>query len=235
MVTPTKTSKTLASSEINFLPTPPVTPTISVSEHEEGQDSPDLRTPSSAASSSSIRMTSPSPSPSSYNANIYAKARSLLRLSAHGEQNSEAGPSSSKSNRLVGRKAEREQLDAFLHSQFPFLSERATSEEDVIVEEHTRRAKAMYISGSPGTGKTALVHSILEELKFERDSSKGQNVTMSLLNCTTVPKPDDIWTRLAEELDLIMPTSSKKGKIKAKWTMESFKEALNDKTRKCKW
>lgn len=224
IVTPTKSSKTFASSKIHFLPTPPVTPTISVSEHEE-DDSISLSTPSTAASSSSVHK-SVSPSPSSHNANIYARARSLLRLSAHCDQGFEGAAAST--SKLVGRKAEREHLDAFLQCHFPSLLREAGSvEEDDLTVQPLNRPKAMYISGSPGTGKTALVHSILQEYKL-RMGTQRNGTKMSLLNCTTVQRPDDIWARLAEELDLSMPSSSKKGKAKAKWTMESFQEALSD-------
>lgn len=238
MVTPTKTKSLVATSQ-TFLPTPPVTPTISISEHDAEEDdaaSICLRTPSTSASgsaSSSRRVAaspSPSPSPSfSYNANIYARARSLLRLSAHGDSN-QASSSSSSSSRLVGRQAEREQLDAFLRCHFPNLYEhdKITSQEETSDQSTStiKKAKAMYISGSPGTGKTALLQDILQDIT--RRSEKTASMRMSLLNCTTIQRPDDVWARLAEELDLALPAThtSGKGKAKAKWTAESFSEAL---------
>jgi hypothetical protein len=252
-ITPTKASRDRVLGKINFMPTPPVTPTISVSEHEEGDDSldsPTASTPSlcdTPSSSSNAPSTPYTTTPSNYSTNIYARARSLLRLSAHGEASNSFSSCPSTSTALVGRQVERDQLNAFLQCHFPSLykptledSMEGESEKATSSASFRGRAKAMYISGSPGTGKTALLDDVIQSFKRNAGLSRRmseQAVSMAVLNCTTVQRPDDIWGRLAEELGLSMPASGKvaKGKAKAKWTMEAFNEALAGTSDSSKW
>ncbi|KAL0956678.1 hypothetical protein HGRIS_002805 [Hohenbuehelia grisea] len=55
---------------------------------------------------------------------------------------------------------------------------------------------SLYISGSPGTGKTALVNSVLREL----DGQLGEAKIVSI-NCMALNNVDALWDRLCEELD----------------------------------
>ncbi|KAG9220513.1 hypothetical protein CCMSSC00406_0003969 [Pleurotus cornucopiae] len=52
---------------------------------------------------------------------------------------------------------------------------------------------SLYISGAPGTGKTALVNSILQEL--------DDQVKIININCMALKNVDELWGQLAEELD----------------------------------
>lgn len=191
--TPTKDRRVPASRAIDcLLPTPPATPTISISPSE----------PSSSISSSSS---------TSYAAsnNIYARARSLLRLSAHA--------SCSNSDQLVGRTVEREQLDAFLRFSVPQLFDPDDTEFD-----KPQKAKALYISGSPGTGKTALLKHVLDGLKAKQNAK-----SIAFLNCTTVTNAADIWERIALELDLEYISSPSRGKGKQRCDESRFLDALD--------
>ena len=57
--------------------------------------------------------------------------------------------------------------------------------------------KTLYISGSPGTGKTALVNSVLRDLEHESGQSRLRVVAM---NCMALNSLDEFWDRLLEEL-----------------------------------
>lgn len=60
---------------------------------------------------------------------------------------------------------------------------------------------SLYISGSPGTGKTALVNTILNEL----DSS---SLTVININCMALNDVDSLWERIIDELS---PSKKLKG------------------------
>lgn len=53
----------------------------------------------------------------------------------------------------------------------------------------------LFISGSPGTGKTALVNSVNESLTKE-----NSDVAIVFVNCMTVKTIDALWDRIIEEL-----------------------------------
>lgn len=88
---------------------------------------------------------------------------------------------------LAGREAEKALIESFFHG----LDDDADVPESVL-----------YISGSPGTGKTALVNSIIENADLK--SRSGLKVVF--LNCMAIADMDTLWRRLAEELgDAIAP------------------------------
>lgn len=62
-------------------------------------------------------------------------------------------------------------------------------------------ASSLYISGSPGTGKTALVNAILKEL----DSS---SLNVININCMALNDVDALWDRIIDE---ISPSKKLKG------------------------
>jgi len=55
----------------------------------------------------------------------------------------------------------------------------------------------LYISGSPGCGKTALVNSILATLRVELFEN---NINVVLVNCMALNGLEAVWERLIEEL-----------------------------------
>ena len=53
---------------------------------------------------------------------------------------------------------------------------------------------SLYISGSPGTGKTAVVNSVISELAIP------PTFTVITINCMALNDVDFLWSRLADEL-----------------------------------
>ena len=84
---------------------------------------------------------------------------------------------------MTGRAEERKVIELFIAS---FL---AGEEQD-----HT----SLYISGSPGTGKTALVNDVL---RVSRGNLEAHGVRAVLINCMALKGIDAIWAALAEVLD----------------------------------
>ncbi|KAJ7268679.1 P-loop containing nucleoside triphosphate hydrolase protein [Mycena haematopus] len=108
---------------------------------------------------------------------IHVRARALLR-----------GTCNSAATKMAGRDSESAAISAFFASLIA----------QVDVVEHT----SLYISGSPGTGKTALVNSILRTLD-------DNEVKVVNINCMALNSVDALWVRLIEELG---PTADKKRK-----------------------
>lgn len=99
----------------------------------------------------------------SRHSNPYKHLKSFLRLSAGGASTEEA---------IVGRESEKATLRAYLSS--------------------VAREVGMYISGPPGTGKTALVTSLGREKSMEG----WKVVELSFMGL----KVGDVWKRLGEDL-----------------------------------
>ncbi|KAJ7141510.1 P-loop containing nucleoside triphosphate hydrolase protein [Mycena epipterygia] len=115
-----------------------------------------------------LTLATPPPTPPNSLLPIHVRARALLRATC----NSDA-------TEMAGRASERAAISAFFASLI--------DEADVV--EHT----SLYISGSPGTGKTALVNSILRTLNVEQ-------VKVITINCMALNSVDVLWERLIEEL-----------------------------------
>jgi len=66
---------------------------------------------------------------------------------------------------------------------------------------------SLFISGSPGTGKTALVNSIIRSLHDDDDQ-----VQVISINCMALQNVDALWKRLIEDLGASRqrPTRAKK-------------------------
>ncbi|GIK04206.1 AAA ATPase [Aspergillus viridinutans] len=80
------------------------------------------------------------------------------------------------SGRLVGREAEREKLTSF-------IQERVTS----------RKGGCLYVSGPPGTGKSAMVREVCSGLEFD-------TVQVAHINCASMRGPRDVYSKLIEDL-----------------------------------
>lgn len=98
---------------------------------------------------------------------IYQAAKATFRRSAM--------PS-----RLVGRIQERNKMIQFW-------------------DEHVMANKpgCLYISGSPGTGKTAMLNEIIRDFQ---DREYNHNVRQVVVNCMSIREPKGIYTRLVTEL-----------------------------------
>ena len=196
----------------------------------------------SLASASSSAVETPNPPTTHLSTNVYARARALLRLSADvaatSASSAERPVHGISSDDLVGRNVEKEQLLDFLNANLPSLFQQGhgagngngheyTASSDEPADGDTdgaapsatpaHRAKAMYISGSPGTGKTALLSHVLERLQAQVAAQvsalsvkgKGRAVPgpaaqtrTAFLNCASIAvgKKEEIWTRLADAL-----------------------------------
>ncbi|EJD03405.1 P-loop containing nucleoside triphosphate hydrolase protein [Fomitiporia mediterranea MF3/22] len=116
-----------------------------------------------------LPIASPPPTPPS-SIPLYLRVRGLLRATS----NANRGMS------LEGRETERSIIESFLHS--------LDADSDV-------SESVLYISGAPGTGKTALVNSIISSAKVADD------VKLLFMNCMAIPGMDALWQKLADEFE----------------------------------
>ncbi|KAJ7497591.1 P-loop containing nucleoside triphosphate hydrolase protein [Mycena latifolia] len=115
-----------------------------------------------------LTLATPPPTPPTSLLPIHARARALLRATCN-----------SPATEMAGRDVERTAISAFFASLIDQADE----------VEHT----SLYISGSPGTGKTALVNSVLRTLGADQ-------VKIITINCMALNSVDALWERLIEEL-----------------------------------
>ena len=100
-----------------------------------------------------------------YNApTVYSAARRLFAKSAD-------------PGRLVGRDVERNQLQTFIQSGI-----------------RSKSGRCLYVSGPPGTGKSALVTEVCRDLRGTPD------VRMAYINCMIIKSPGEIYSKLIEDL-----------------------------------
>ncbi|KAJ7045822.1 P-loop containing nucleoside triphosphate hydrolase protein [Mycena alexandri] len=124
-----------------------------------------------------LTLATPPPTPPNSILPIHVRARALLRATCN-----------SPATEMAGRDTERVAIADFFASLI--------DETDVV--EHT----SLYISGSPGTGKTALVNAVLRTLYVDQ-------VKIIAINCMALNSVDTLWERLIEELSA---TADKKRK-----------------------
>ncbi|KAI9374363.1 P-loop containing nucleoside triphosphate hydrolase protein [Aspergillus egyptiacus] len=94
---------------------------------------------------------------------IYTHARQLFARGAN-------------SGRIIGRDTERQKLTAFIQDGM-----------------QSRKGGCMYVSGPPGTGKSALVKEVLEEIDVG-------SVKVAQLNCASMRTARDVYSKLVEDL-----------------------------------
>ncbi|CUA66854.1 Origin recognition complex subunit 1 [Rhizoctonia solani] len=143
---------------------------------------------------SRLQLTPPSTPPVTV-LSIHARARALLRPGV-GE--------------VIGRDKERAILTDFLA---PFVAGTPPSSTDKL---------AAYISGAPGTGKTALVSEVLRTVA--KDQFKGIYV-----NCTGLKEESSVWARVLEEGGFPLA----KGKGSAGSEKKKFETSLSSQKVKC--
>ncbi|KAF8478346.1 P-loop containing nucleoside triphosphate hydrolase protein [Gautieria morchelliformis] len=128
---------------------------------------------------------------------IYTQARALLRPQRNGN-----AP-------LTGRDEERTQIFNFLA---PFVSDRPPSD----------TCTSLYVTGAPGTGKTALVNEVLSSSPFIKDTNvPGVTVRVIHINCMALGGTKDVFTRLWERCveELGFSKDSKRGDpLKDDWS-----------------
>ncbi|KAJ5204216.1 uncharacterized protein N7498_005095 [Penicillium cinerascens] len=93
---------------------------------------------------------------------VYSQARQLFARGAN-------------SGRLVGRDAEREKVSTFI--------------EDCL---ESKKGSCLYISGPPGTGKSAMVNEVCQDMDLS-------NVKVSHVNCVSMRSARDVYSKLIQD------------------------------------
>ncbi|KAM0721845.1 hypothetical protein Q7P37_002770 [Cladosporium fusiforme] len=112
------------------------------------------------------RLTPKTPSTPSAGASVYNQARQLFSRCAN-------------PGKLVGRDEERQQLSSFVDNSV-----------------NSDSAGCLYVSGPPGTGKSALLDEVCQQYQ------KSGDVSMSVVNCMSVRNAKDLSGKLSEDLGL---------------------------------
>ena len=155
----------------------------------------------SATSSDQLYLNTPPPTPTTTRS-LHARIRSLVRVTSN----------SSQCMSMNGRENEQQIIESFLRS--------INSDPPEIAE------PVLYISGSPGTGKSALVDSILASTPM------SNNTRIITMNCMAFNNVDAIWEYLGEELyGPIQKGGRKTKKVYNKDTMTK----LLEKEKSLKW
>jgi cell division control protein 6 len=119
-----------------------------------------------------LGLQTPPPTPSTC-LPLYIQTRALLRATCNS------------SAEIAGRIPERQFIRNFITE---FINSSTVSQ---VTE------PVLYISGSPGCGKTALVNSILATLEVELIES---NINLVSINCMALNGLEAVWERLVDEL-----------------------------------
>ncbi|KAF9355502.1 AAA ATPase [Mortierella sp. AD094] len=147
---------------------------------------------SSAAScktvSSGATNTKASAAPAPTTLGFYQDAKTLFRRTTE-------------PHRLVGRAAERETIRTFCQNH-------------ILVP----KAGSLYISGQPGTGKTALLKEIMRDMEHEMNSVEHDIKTVTI-NCMSIKDPKLVYQKLLEEIGYVVESKDKEAVIK---TLESL-------------
>jgi cell division control protein 6 len=141
--------------------------------HASGSDLLTPATASTTASFSHLTLSTPPPTPPTSLLPIHSRVRALLR------------PTCNATVHIAGRDDERARIQDFLSS---FLNAPKGTD--------CNSTTTLYISGSPGSGKTALVNSILCD--FESEST---SINVISVNCMALNSIDTLWDRLLEQLE----------------------------------
>ncbi|KAG2361336.1 P-loop containing nucleoside triphosphate hydrolase protein [Suillus spraguei] len=144
-------------------------------------------------------ISTPPPTPPVLLLPVYTRARGLLRST-----NTSISP-------ISGREDERQRILEFVASSWCDSA-------------HT----SLYISGTPGTGKTALVNSVLRSFEGSEGTSDLRVIS---INCMALDGLDALWDRLHEELCCTRASknATKPCKVKGKQAVERALSTLKHK------
>ncbi|KIJ67681.1 hypothetical protein HYDPIDRAFT_25160 [Hydnomerulius pinastri MD-312] len=154
-----------------------------------------------AMSMSALALSTPPPTPPVTLLPIYARARALLRATCNSISH------------IAGRTAERDVIAKFIE---------AIREGDCSGKV---QKSSLFISGTPGTGKTALVNSILARLEEHCDDLEVVSV-----NCMAFQNVDALWEHLCEIIRGAKPVKGGARKAKSK---ELLDQLLASRERRC--
>ncbi|KIJ18845.1 hypothetical protein PAXINDRAFT_69982 [Paxillus involutus ATCC 200175] len=154
-----------------------------------------------ASSMSALALSTPPPTPPVALLPIYARARALLRATCNSN------------SPIAGRTAERDIIANFIAS----TRERNCCDESL--------KSSLFISGTPGTGKTALVNSVLAGIGYCDD------LDVITINCVAVHNVDALWERLCEHIESTRSVkSTRNSKAKGK---QLLNQLLTSPQRRC--
>lgn len=157
--------------------------------------------------------------------NVYAHARSLLRYATGVTSSSTASKEVEVETEVsvVGRDTERLSIQTFLHKKFSIFphveqlqdSSMELDEDELDEEDGEKGAGCLYICGLPGTGKTALVRSIISDLQKNAASEETHlPIPRSVfVNCMTVTHPRLIFAEILNALGEEPIKSAKEGQV----------------------
>lgn len=94
-----------------------------------------------------------------------------------------------------------------LHTSFPTVLPCRSTEINSVYQfliHHLTEKKpgSLYISGSPGTGKTAVVHHVLEEIVQALPQGRNSPFHQIFINCMNLSSPVLVFEHIAAELKL---------------------------------
>lgn len=148
-----------------------------------------------------LAISTPPPTPPTALLPLHARARGLLRSTCNNTQ-----------AQIAGRETEHAAIFDFLTSSMQGTS---------VNNEST--PSSMFISGSPGTGKTALVTAIIRKLSTEHIT----DVKVVSINCMALKGLDALWERMIEELSDGSQRKNSAKKLKSREGVRSILADLN--------
>ncbi|KAK3809826.1 MAG: P-loop containing nucleoside triphosphate hydrolase protein, partial [Linnemannia elongata] len=104
-------------------------------------------------------------------------------------------------HRLVGRVAERDTIRTFCQNHIL-----------------TTKAGSLYISGQPGTGKTALLKEVMRDMETEMQAVDHEIKTI-MINCMTIKDPRLVYAKMLEEMGYVAESKDKETVIKTLETL----------------
>lgn len=144
---------------------------------------------------------------------VYAHARALLRYAAGVDPaETEAGLTITNTAvtklgghhvKVVGRDSERTAIQLFLQQTFGLFADAPQRARGLNVElDGDTEASCLYVCGLPGTGKTALVRSVLNNLSETTPSSSASPLAprVAFVNCMTLSHPRLIFGKVLQAL-----------------------------------
>ncbi|KAH9855198.1 P-loop containing nucleoside triphosphate hydrolase protein [Lenzites betulinus] len=168
----------------------------------------DLRQAAAAAtpvaSLAHLSLATPPPTPPTSLLPIHIRARALLR------------PTCNDTPQFAGRSSERHKIESFLIS---FLADEFDADSP----------STLYVSGSPGTGKTALVNVVLAAMNTTLESKSTRVLSV---NCMALASVEAVWHRLAEVLGDDRKTVGRTRKSKDS-PKQAVEKVLKASKRKC--
>lgn len=161
-----------------------------------------------ATAISHLALVTPPPSPHHSIQPISTRVRALLR------------PTCNHVGGMAGRRTEREMITRFISAFLGSSKAESTSNSD---------SSILYISGTPGTGKTALVNTVLGDM---RDDLADAQVSVITVNCMAVNDVEALYARLVEDLSKSSQQGKKthRGRQVKETSLQAVGRLLNEQT-----